>query len=78
MEKKVFFGDSLMMTGPIRVEKAIREAFLEKIYDDHFVFFVIFFRILFLLPGVRKAIFKNFPERKTGKWPAPQPASGTG
>ena len=23
-----FFGDSLMMTGPIRIEKAIREAFL--------------------------------------------------
>ena len=36
------------------------------------------FNDLFLIPGVRSAIFKNFPGEKSEKWPARQPASGTG
>ena len=30
-----------------------------------------------MIPGVRRAIFRIFPEKKSEKWPARQPAAGT-
>ena len=42
------------------------------------LFFGIFFWDFILIPGVRRAIFRIFPGKKSEKWPARQPAAGTG